>query len=525
MKVLITEKISERGIEKLKKSGFEVETAVGISKEELLERIKEVDALIVRSGTKIDKEIISAASKLKIIGRAGIGVDNIDVNEATKKGIIVANAPQSNIISAAEHTIALLLSLARNIPQANASLKKCEWNRSEFQGVEVSGKVLGIIGLGRVGSLVAQKAQGLGMKVIAYDPYVPEERFAQVGVERARKLEELLRKSDFISLHLPKNPETVGFLDEKEFQIMKDGVRIINTARGGLYKEETLLKYLKSGKVAGAAIDVFEEEPCTESPLFQFENVIVTPHLGASTKEAQDKAGLMIADQIIAGLTGGFVSTAVNIPAVPAEVLEAVKPYISLAEVMGKLFSRLSETQPSFIEVEFAGEIATLETKPLTIALLKGIFEPVVEEPVTYVNALLLARDRGVEIRESKTPVSREYVNLITMRSVRDSLTIAGTIFGRGGQPRIVQLYDYEVDVVPSKYMLIVHNLDMPGMIGKLGTLLGEHGINIGRMQFGRKDIGGEAVSILSLDNPLDEEVVKKVESLEGVSKAKFITL
>jgi D-3-phosphoglycerate dehydrogenase len=525
MKVVIAEKISDKGVRKLKEAGFEVDSAVDLPREELLEKVKDADALIVRSGTKVDKELLAAAPSLKIIGRAGIGVDNIDVSEATRRGIIVANAPQSNIISAAEHTIALLLSLARNIPQANTSLKRCEWNRSKFQGIEVNGKVLGIIGLGRVGSLVAQKAQGLGMKVIAYDPYVPEERFAQVGVERAKKLEDLLKKSDFISLHLPKNPETEGLLGEKEFQMMKDGVRIINTARGGLYKEETLVKFLKNGKVGGAAIDVFEEEPCTESPLFEFENVIVTPHLGASTKEAQDKAGLMIADQVIAGLTGGFVSTAVNIPAVPAEALEAVRPYLSLAEIMGKLFSRLSETQPSLIEVEFAGEIATLETKPLTLALLKGIFEPVVEEPVTYVNALLLARDRGVEIRESKTPVSREYVNLITMKSVKDSLKIAGTIFGRGGQPRIVQLYDYEVDVVPSKYMLIVHNLDVPGMIGKLGTLLGEHGINIGRMQFGRKDVGGEAVSILSLDNPLTPEIVKKVESLEGVSRAKFITL
>ncbi len=525
MKVVVAEKISDKGIEKLKEAGFEVDLAIGLPREELLKKLSDADALIVRSGTKVDKEVLDHAPKLKVIGRAGIGVDNIDVKEATKRGIIVANAPQSNIISAAEHTIALLLSLCRNIPQANASLKRCEWNRSKFQGVEINGKILGVIGLGRVGSLVVQRAQGLGMKVIAYDPYVPEERFTQLGVEKAHKLEDLLRKADFITLHLPKNPETVGLLGDREFEMMKDGVRIVNTARGGLYKEETLVKYLKSGKVAGAAIDVFEEEPCTESPLFQFENVIVTPHLGASTKEAQDKAGSMIAEQVIAGLTGGFVSTAVNIPAISSEVLEAVRPYLALAEVLGRLFSRLSEKQPSLIEVEYAGEIATLETKPLTIALLKGIFEPVVEEPVTYVNALLLAKDRGVEIRESKTPVSREYVNLITMRSPRNSLRVAGTIFGRGAQPRIVQLYDYEVDVVPSKYMLIVHNLDKPGMIGKLGTLLGKHGINIGRMQFGRKEVGGEAVSILNLDTPLPEKVIKEIESLEGVFRAKFITI
>lgn len=523
MKVLVTETISQSGIEKLKAAQLEVDLALGIKPEELLKKIGDYEAVIVRSGTKITQEVLERAKNLKVIGRAGIGVDNIDVDEATRRGIIVANAPQSNIVSAAEHALALLMALCRNIPQANNSLKNCEWNRSKFQGIELFGKVLGVLGLGRVGSLVAQKAQGLGLNVIAYDPYVPKERFNQLGVERIDSLKDFLSQADFISIHLPKTSETIGLLNQKEFEMMKDGVRIVNTARGGLYKEETLVKYIKSGKVAGAAVDVFENEPCTESPLFELENVIVTPHLGASTEEAQEKAGTMIAEQVIAGLTGGFVSTAVNIPSVPPEVLKAVKPYLNLTEVMGKLFSRLAETQPSLIEVEYAGEIGTFETKPLTIALLKGLFEPVVEEPVTYVNALLLAKDRGVEVKESKTLVSREYVNLITVKTPRNHLLISGTVFG--GQARLVRLNEYEVDVVPSHYILLVYNLDKPGMIGNLGSILGRHGVNIGQMKFGRREVGGEAVSILSLDNPVNEEVIKEIESLEAVSKARFLVL
>ncbi len=520
MKVLITEKIAEAGIEKLKAEGFKVDVSLGLNGEELKEKIPPYEALIVRSGTKVTADIIEKAENLKIIGRAGIGVDNIDVEAATRKGIIVANAPQSNIISAAEHTIALLLALARNIPQANASLKSCRWERSKFEGVEINGKTLGILGFGRVGFLVAQRAVGLGMRVIAYDPYVPRERFEQAGIERKEKLEDFLKEADFISLHLPKTKETLGILGDREFEIMKDGVRIVNTARGGLFKEETLVKYLKSGKVAGAAIDVFEEEPCTQSPLFEFDNVIVTPHLGASTFEAQDKAGVMIADQIIAGLKGGFVSTAVNIPSIPPEVMEAVRPYLDLCENLGKFFSFLLEEQPSLISIDYAGEVSSLETKPLTLAILKGLFEAVVEEPVTYVNALHLAKDRGVEIRESKTPTSQEYLNLITIRVPKTNLSLSGTILGRNNQPRIVKIYTYDVDLVPSKYMLVIHNVDRPGMIGALGTLLGEKGINIASMQFGREKPGGNAVSILALDSPIDTGVLKEIEGINGVSKA-----
>ncbi len=372
---------------------------------------------------------------------------------------------------------------------------------------------------------MAQRAQGLGLRVIAYDPYVPRERFEQAGIERKEKLEDVLKEADFLTLHLPKTKETLGMLGEQEFEMMKDGVRIINTARGGLFKEETLVKYLKNGKVAGAAIDVFEEEPCTQSPLFEFDNVIVTPHLGASTFEAQDKAGVMIADQIIAGLKGGFVSTAVDIPSVAPEVLETVRPYLLLAENLGHFFSNLLPEQPSVISIEYAGDIASMETKPLTLAILKGLFEAVVEEPVTYVNAVHLAKDRGIEIKESKTSTSLEYLNLITIKVPRTNLAISGTVLGRNDQQRIVKIYNYDVDLVPSKYMLVIHNLDRPGMIGDLGTLLGKKGINIASMQFGREKPGGNAISILALDSPIDASVLKDIEGINGVSKAIFIQL
>ncbi len=525
MKVLVKEKIADSGIEKMRKAGLQVDLSYEMSREELLEKIKDYDGLIVRSGTQVDKELISRAKKLKIIGRAGIGVDNIDVEAATRRGVIVANAPQSNIVSAAEHTIALLLALARKIPQAQASLKSRKWERSKFEGVEICDKILGILGLGRVGTLVAQLAHGLKMKVIAYDPYVSKEKFQQLGVEPASTLKDLLQKSDFISINLPKTKETIGLLGEKEFEMMKDGVRIINTARGGIFKEEVLVKYLKKGKVAGAAIDVYEKEPCTESPLFDFDNVVVTPHLGASTLEAQDKAGIMIAEQIIAGLKGDVVTNAVNVPTVPPEVLEILKPYLLLAEILGKLYFRLSEKPSNQIEVTYSGELASKETRTLTIAILKGIFESIVAEPVTYVNAPYLAQERGIEVKESKTTTSREYVNLITLKGSGDELCLAGTIFGKGNQPRIVRIYDYEVDIIPSKYMLIVHNEDKPGMIGRLGTVLGNNNINIGRMQFGRKKVRGDAVSILSVDDPIPDKVLDEIKSLDGVSKAKFITL
>jgi D-3-phosphoglycerate dehydrogenase len=524
---LVKEKIAEAGIERLKEAGFDVDYKPKMTQEELLEEIGEYDALIVRSGTKVTEEIIARGKNLKIIGRAGIGVDNIDVEAATKRGIIVANAPQSNIISAAEHTIALLLAQCRNIPQANASLKKGKWERSKFEGVEVHEKVLGIVGLGRIGTLVAQRAHGLGMKIIAYDPYVSRERFLQLGIERAEKLEDLLKVADFITVHLPKTKETIGLFGEKEFARMKDGVRLVNTARGGIYQEKALIKALESGKVAGLGIDVYEKEPCVDSPLFKFEQVVATPHLGASTIEAQDKAGIIIAEQVVAALTGGFVSNAINIPLVPIEALDTLRPFLPLAEKLGRLFVALAERGVHSLEVEYIGPISQQDTKILTVAVLKGLFEKIVEEPVNYVNAPIFAQERGIDVKETKTATSTDYINLIRVRG-RDEgtdLTVGGTLMGKKNQERFVNIYEFDIDMVPSKFMAFFRYIDKPGMIGKVGTILGKHNINIANMQVGRKKIGGEALMGVNVDTPIPPEVINEIKQAAGITFAKFMVL
>lgn len=524
MKVLVKEKLSKTGIEKMREAGLDVEIGVDWSREEMIERLPEFDALIVRSATKVDAEVIAAGTRLKVIGRAGIGVDNIDVEEATKRGIIVCNAPQSNIVSAAEHAIALLLALLRRIPQAHYSLKhERKWERSKFNGVEVTDKIMGVIGLGRVGAIVAAKARGLGMKVVGYDPYVSAEKFAQLGVERYENLHDLLKVADFLSIHLPKTKETIGILSDREFQVMKDGVYIVNTARGGLFSEATLAKYLKEGKVAGAAIDVFEQEPCTDSPLFEFDNVVVTPHLGASTVEAQDKAGYMIAEQVIAALKGDFVSAAVNIPMVPAEIMEAVKPYLPVAELLGAAAAQLVEGSFSTIEVAYQGDLAELDTRLLSVAVLKGFFSRVVEEPVSYVNAPILAQERGIELRETKSSGGTAKGNAISVSI--DALTVTGTSVAPDYTPRLTGLYGYELDLAPSQYMLVIKNQDKPGIIGKLGTILGENNINIAAMQVGRKEARGMAVSVVVVDEKVNASTLEAIRGIDGVIDARLIIL
>ncbi|MDI6892091.1 MAG: phosphoglycerate dehydrogenase [Actinomycetota bacterium] len=522
MKVLVKDRIAEGGVEKLKKAGFEVDAATEMSREEMLERIGEYDGLIVRSATKIDEEIISKADNLKVIGRAGIGVDNIDMEAATKKGIIVANAPESNIVSVAEHAIALLFALCRHVPCADVSVKSGKWEKSKFEGAEVQDKVLGVIGVGKIGTLVASRARGLGMRVIGLDPYVSKERFRQLGIEEMETLADLLKRADFISLHLPKTKETVGLIGKKEFALMKDGVRIINTARGGIVDEDALVEAIKSGKVAGAGIDVFSQEPYTSGPLLDLDQVIVTPHIAATTREAQDKAGIITAEQVIAALKGEFVSNAINVPIAAPEVLDALRPFLPLVEVLGKLYVRLLDGRVGSLEVEYAGELAKYDTALLTVAMLKGILESAVQEPVTYVNAPILARERGLEVRESKITVSREYVNLITLKG--RTAKVSGTLFGPD-KPRVVGIYDYDVDVVPSQYMLIIHNEDKPGMIGRIGMLMGDHNLNIARMQFGRRKARGDAISVLNMDEMVPDEVLKGIEAIDGVTKAKFIIL
>ncbi|MEW5706058.1 MAG: phosphoglycerate dehydrogenase [Actinomycetota bacterium] len=524
---MVKEKIAQAGIDKLKAAGFKVDVKTDMSAEELLEEIGKYDALIIRSATKVTSEVINRAERLKVIGRAGIGVDNIDIEAATKRGIIVANAPQSNIVSAAEHTIALMLACARNIAQANASVKAGKWERSKFQGVEVYEKVLGIVGLGRIGTLVAQRALGLGMKVVGYDPYVSKERFAQLGIERATTVDEVLKVADFLTVHLPKTKETIGMFGDREFAMMKDGVRLINTARGGIYQLESLVNAIKSGKVAAVGIDVFDVEPPIGNPLLELDCTVCTPHLGASTVEAQDKAGIMIAEQVIAGLKGEFVTNAVNIPLVPVEAMEAVKPFLPLAEKIGKLFNKLAEEGIHSIDIEYVGPISKIDTKLLTIAILKGIFDGVVEEQVNYVNAPIFAEERGIEVRESKKPSSQDYINVIRLKG-RDGggdIGVAGTLVGKKNQERFVNIYEFDIDMVPSKYMAFFRYEDVPGMIGKVGTILGNHGINIANMQVGRKKIGGEALMGLNVDTPIPDEVIEEIKSSAGISFAKFLVL
>lgn len=525
MRVLVKEKIAQAGIDKLKAAGFSVDVKTDMSAEELLEEIKNYDGLIIRSATKVTEDVIERADKLKIVGRAGIGVDNVDIAAATKRGIIVANAPQSNIISAAEHTIALLLATARNIAQSCSSMKEGKWERGKFQGVEIFEKTLGIIGLGRIGTLVAQRAKGLGMNIVAFDPYISKERAAQLGVERAAKIEDVLKVADFITVHLPKTKETMGMFGEREFAIMKDGVRLINTARGGIFQDEALAEAIKSGKVAAVGLDVYAEEPPAGNPVLEFDAAVCTPHLGASTVEAQDKAGTMIADQVIAGLKGEFVSNAVNIPLIPAEAMEAVKPFLPLAEKLGKLFSKLTESGVYGINIEYVGPISKFETKLLTIAVLKGVFEDIVEEPVNYVNASIFAEERGIEVSESKKSTSQDYINLIRVTGGNgESTTVAGTVVGKKNQPRFVNIYEFDIDMVPSKYMAFFRYEDVPGMIGRVGTILGSNGINIANMQVGRRKIGGEALMGVNVDTPIPDAVIEEIKA-STTGFAKFLVL
>ncbi|GFP18516.1 D-3-phosphoglycerate dehydrogenase / 2-oxoglutarate reductase [Candidatus Hakubella thermalkaliphila] len=526
LKVLVKEEISAKAIALLKEH-FEVQVMVDLSRDALKEIISQYDGLIIRSETRVDEELLERATRLKVIGRAGVGLDNIDLEAATKRGIIVTNAPQSNVVSAAEHAIALLMSLCRYVPQANASLKGGAWERSKFKGIEVQGKYLGIAGLGRVGTLVAQKASGLGMKVIAHDPYVSEERFHQLGISRARELKDLFEVSDFITIHLPKTKDTYHMFGRQEFQAMKRGVLLINVARGSIVDTEALVEALESGQVGGAALDVFEEEPCTDSPLFKSPQVVVTPHLGASTIEAQDKAGVVIAEQVRAALLGEPVTNAVNVPAASPEVMEVLSPFFPLAEKLGGLMVRLYSGRLNTLGVEYSGQVAEYDTRLLTLAILKGMFDKFVEEHVNYVNAPLIAKERGIEVRESKTRFSRDYVNLITLKAenAETEFSVSGTVLGKRNVPRFVSIDKFMIDMVPSKYMAFFRYKDVPGRIGIIGTILGRNNINIANMQVGRKKIEGDAMTAINTDSPIPEEVMEEIRQQLGIEEARFIEL
>ena len=510
-RVLVTEEIADGGLQLLRDKGHIVDVQLDLSPQDLLDAVVGAHALIIRSATKVTNEVLRAGTDLVVVGRAGIGLDNVDVEAATSRGVMVVNAPQSNVLSAAEHTIALLLAQARNIPQAHAALREGRWERARWEGVELNDKVLGVIGLGRVGKLVAQRALAFGMRLLAYDPFVAPERGRQMSVDLVT-LERLMADSDFVTIHLPKTPETVGLLDRELLAQAKRGIRIVNTARGGIIDEAALAWAVEEGIVGGAALDVFAEEPTTSSPLFGLDSVVVTPHLGASTREAQDKAGDTIAEQVLLALAGEFVPFAVNVSA--AEASETVRPYLPLTERLGQLFAELNEGASTALEVEYQGALADYDTRILTLSALKGLFTGALDEPVTYVNAPQIAKDRGVEVRELSTPLTTDYVNLITVRSEQHS--IAGTLVGLRGEPRLVMIDDHKVYVPPARHMLIVRNDDRPGMIGLVGTVLGEAGVNIADMDVGQSP-HGTALMLIATPHAVPAEVIDSLRGAPGI--------
>ena len=525
-KVLISDNLAQEGIEILEKNGLEVVYKPGLPYEELLEIIPEFHALIIRSGTKVTKEVIERAQNLKVIGRAGTGLDNVDISAANEKGIVVMNVPGGNTLSAAEHTLGLLFSLARKIPQAVASLKTGKWEKKKFMGVELNGKVLGIIGLGRIGSIVADRAIGLKMKVIAYDPFITRENAEKLGVELV-ELEELFKKADFITIHTPLTKDTYHLIDEKAFSLMKDGVYIINCARGGIVDEMALYNAMISGKVAGAALDVFEEEPVSpDHPLLKLDNFIGTPHLGASTVEAQKIVAIEIAKQIVDYLLKGIIKNAVNVPSLSEEALKQLKPALQLVEKMGSFITQLGESPIKEINITYKGEIAKFNVKPLTLAMVKSILYPILKEDVNYVNALYRAKERNIKVMESKMETSEDFTTLISVELIHenDKNVIEGTFFGKN-EPRIVKINGFRVDALPEGYMLYIYHEDRPGVIGSIGTILGNHNLNIERMYVGHDPMKQSKVILIELDTPANEEVLGKINELPTVYKVKAIEL
>lgn len=522
----MTEQLARRGLDLLRDAGFDVDERLGLNGAGLVEAVRGAQALIIRSATHVTAEVLAAATDLVVVGRAGIGLDNVDVAEATRRGVMVVNAPQSNVLSAAEHTMALLLAQARNVPQAHAALTRGKWERSRWEGVELYGKSIGIVGLGRIGVLVAQRCLAFGMTLLAFDPYVSDDRARQLGVRLVPTIEQLVSESDFLTIHAVKTAETVGLLNARVLANARPGLRIVNVGRGGIVDEAALADAIRDGVVAGAAIDVFAQEPTTESPLFALPTVVVTPHLGASTAEAQDKAGVTIAEQVELALRGDFVPFAVNVAA--SEASNTVRPYLALAERLGRLFCGLAGGAVDTIDVEFEGAIADYDCRVLTLSILRGVLGPVVEEPVTFVNAPQLAAERGISVRETKTSTARDYVNLITVRGVtgNDRPThVAGTLYGKHDAPRIVGVDEHIVDLPPANHMLVVRNDDVPGIIGAVGTILGRAGVNIDDMDVGRSPSGAAAMMAISTTSAVPPDVVAEVRATPGVIDARAITL
>jgi D-3-phosphoglycerate dehydrogenase / 2-oxoglutarate reductase len=532
LKVLVREKIGESGVDLLRDSGLDVEIGTDWEDSELERRIGEFDGILIRSGTKLTANLIERAERLRVVGRAGVGVDNVDVDAATKRGVVVANAPQSNIITAAEHTMAMLLALARKVPQAHDSLTGGAWERSRFSGVELYEKTLGVLGFGRIGQLVAQRALGFGMHVVAFDAYVAGERFREHGVERAATADEVYARADFITIHLPVTPETENWLDGSAFSKMKEGVRIINVARGKLVVEDALREALDTGRVAGAALDVFRDEPVTDHPLFGYPNVVVTPHLGASTTEATDRAGYQAAEQVVAALTGGVVTSAVNVPAIAAEDLEALGPFLPLARDLGRIGVSLAEgTSVDGIEIEYLGRIASRDTRLLTVQVLKGALSGHIEEEVNDVNAPTIAEERGIQISQTSTAQARDFTDLVrvTIVSGGTRTRVVGTTFGRLHRPHLLEAWGSRFNIQLEPNLAVFRYVDQPGMIGRVGTLFGKAGINISAAAVGRRPdadhMGGVATMLVTTDSPVPQDVVDRIVESDGFEAGRTVSL
>jgi D-3-phosphoglycerate dehydrogenase len=492
----------------------DVHVKVGLPPEELKAIIKDYDALVIRSATKVTEDLLKVATRLRVIGRAGIGLDNVDIPQATKQGIAVMNTPEGNVVTTAEHAVAMMLALSRNVPQGTSSLKAGRWEKKNLQGKEIFNKTLGVLGYGRIGSIVADRARGLKMQVIVHDPYANKDLVEQAGFDLV-SLEEFYRRSDYITIHVPKMKETINLINKEAFEQMKPGVMIIHCARGGIVNEGDLADALRSGQVGAAALDVFETEPPGASPLFEFDNVICTPHLGASTAEAQTNVAVAVADQIIRYLQTGTIINAVNVPSVTGELLAKLQPYLTLAERMGCLQAQLAEGAVQAVTIKYSGDFLGLDMTPVTAAALKGLLALFVKDDVNFINAPVIAKERGIRVTESRSVETEDFSNLITIEATaaKGSNTVSGTIFGKH-EPRIVRVNTSRVEVVPEGHLLLIHNIDKPGAIGSIGTVLGQHNINIARMHVGQEKDGGRNVILLDTDTPTPPETLEELRAL-----------
>jgi D-3-phosphoglycerate dehydrogenase len=527
MKVLVSDNLSPLGVDILTQAGFQVDVKTGLSPAELIDIIGSYEGLVIRSATRVTAELLAAAKRLKVVGRAGIGLDNVDIGAASEKGVVVMNTPDGNATTAAEHAIAMMMALSRNIPQATASMKAGRWEKKNFMGRELTGKVFGVIGFGRIGSIAVNRAQGLKMKAIAYDPHMPQEIAEKSGVELT-SLAELARQADYISVHVPLTKETKHLVSTEFFKNMKSDAMFIDCARGGVCDEDALYQALKEGEIAGAAMDVFSQEPTTleNCPLLALDNFICTPHLGASTSEAQENVAVAIARQIGDYLKNGTVTNAVNVPSVSAEVLVKTGPYITLAEMLGAMHMQLARGGVREIAVEYGGGLAEMDTGPITVAFLKGLFTPIIKDAVNYVNAPIIARERGIKVIESRTNRTDDFINTLTVKVLADDgeNVLVGTVFGKN-EPRLVRLNTFRLEALPAGPMLLVFNNDVPGVIGALGTELGRAGVNISRMTVGREETSNQNIIFLGTDSVITDEVLNKVRGLANIYGAQALEL